>query len=56
MPLQMANVVGVFYVLSFGVTVSFILSFIAVVVDTWSVCRENKVCSLKYEFISKPLD
>lgn len=48
-PLQMANVVGVFYVLSFGVIYSFFAAFIAVVIDTWTVCKENKVRSFKYE-------
>lgn len=44
----MANVVGVFYVLGVGVTFAMFLAFIAVVLETWSVCRENKVCSCEF--------
>ncbi|XP_031634001.1 glutamate receptor ionotropic, kainate 2-like isoform X2 [Contarinia nasturtii] len=51
-PLQMANVVGIFYVLSFGVMFGMFLAFIAVVLDTWKVCRENKV-PFKEEFIAE---
>lgn len=43
--MELANVIGVFYVLSVGSTAAMFLAFIAVVHDTWRVCKENKVRS-----------
>ena len=45
-PLELANVIGVFYVLSVGSTAAMFLAFIAVVHETWRVCKDNKVRSL----------
>lgn len=42
-PLEIANVVGVFYVLSSGVTVAMFLAFFVVVVETLKVAKEIKV-------------
>ncbi|WP_230169152.1 hypothetical protein, partial [Campylobacter jejuni] len=45
--MELANVIGVFYVLSIGSTLAMFLAFIAVVLETWRVCRENKVRSFE---------
>lgn len=50
-PLELANVIGVFYVLCVGVTIAMFLAFIAVLLEVWMVCRENKVRS-KWENIT----
>lgn len=42
-PLEIANVVGVFYVLSSGVTVAMFLAFLVVVLETLKVSKEIKV-------------
>ncbi|XP_055300709.1 glutamate receptor ionotropic, kainate 2-like isoform X1 [Sitodiplosis mosellana] len=51
-PLELANVIGVFYVLSCGSTAAMFFAFIAVVLETWRICRENKV-PFKDEFIAE---
>lgn len=43
--LEMANVEGVFYLTIIGVLIAIILAFMLVVLETKSVCKENKVCS-----------
>lgn len=43
MPLEIANVVGVFYVLSSGVTVAMFLAFLVVVLETLKMAKEMKV-------------
>lgn len=42
-PLEIANVVGVFYVLSSGVTVAMFLAFLVVVSETLKLSKEMKV-------------
>lgn len=42
-PLKMANVLGVFYVLVGGLFVACILALINVAVDVWSRCKEKEV-------------
>lgn len=46
-PLEIANVVGVFYVLSSGVTVAMFLAFLVVVLETLKVSKEMKVREIK---------
>lgn len=57
-PLEIANVVGVFYVLSSGVTVAMILAFLVVVLETLKVSKEIKVRlrrDLRTGLISHPI-
>lgn len=42
-PLGMANVVGVFYVLGIGVMFALFLAFIAITHEIWQVSKENEV-------------
>lgn len=49
--LEMANVVGVFYLTIIGVVIAIIIAFILVVLETRTVCKENKVC-FSYNFHS----
>lgn len=53
-PLTMANVIGVFYVLSVGVGFSFLYAVVAFFLEVLKISRKNKVCGERDAIISFP--